>query len=274
MHSVIISKSGTVSLNLNGQLFSFAPEHPNYPAIVEAINEENESEMEKLTRKDEICAATSGKVSYIGGVVRWNGSKIDNAVSRRIIELDNKGHSVTFILNFLEKCYQNPDPTVVDRLYLFLENSCIHIDSNGDIIGYKKVDENGWDYKTHTIQYKVGGIVTLNRNRCDSNSFNTCSGGLNIGSLIYARDLWHPNQGKILILKVNPADVVCIPEETGWYKMRACRLEVLAEYKDDKAVSNIVYHDFSAKRDSRGRFIAGNKNVARDVSGRFAKKSV
>lgn len=273
MHSVIISKSGTVSLNLNGQLFSFGPEHPNYQVIIKAINDENELEMEKLTRKDEICAATGGKVSYIGGVVRWNGSKIDNAVSRRIIELDSQGHSVTFILKFLEKCYQNPDPTVVDRLYLFLENSCIHIDPNGDIIGYKKVRSNNYDYYSGKFLYAIGQTVKMDRNLCDSNSFNTCAPSLHLGSLEYAKGFYN-GEGKIIIGKCNPKNVVCVPEEGSYGKLRTCEIEVLADFKDAEAVSNIVYHDFSAKRDSRGRFVAGNKTVARDASGRFAKKSV
>jgi hypothetical protein len=271
MHSAIISKNGNISLNINGKVFNYNGEHPQYSEVMLALNENNESKLSEIVnRKDKLAAASKGKISYIDGIVRWNGSKVENAVSRRIVELDNQGHNVDFILKFLEKCYLNPDPTVVDRLYLFLENACIHISPEGDIIGYKKIRSDNYDFYSGKFLYAVGRTVKMDRSLCNSNSFDTCAPSLHLGSLNYAQN-FHRGQGKIIIGKCDPKNVVCIPEEGSYGKLRACEIEVLAEYTEEN-LKSVAYNDFSLRRDSRGRFVKGNQpQVKRDSKGRFQK---
>ena len=111
------------------------------------------------------------------------------------------------------------------------------IDSDGYVVGYKKVDPEGWDYWTpRGVHYEVGKVSEIPRERCDEDSRNTCSSGLHMGSLEYAKN-WQSGRGRVIIIRTNPKDVTAIPEEVGAPKLRCCRVEVLADYKGEEPVT-------------------------------------
>ena len=75
-------------------------------------------------------------------------------------------------------------------------------------------------------------FVEMERNRVDDDKDNTCSKGLHFCSLDY---LNHFGGERIVILKINPRDVVSIPNDYNDSKGRACRYEIVDEIEKDKA---------------------------------------
>ena len=73
-----------------------------------------------------------------------------------------------------------------------------------------------------------GAVCEINRELVDDNPTNTCSTGLHVACFGYAKDFGE----KLVEVKVNPADVVCVPIDYNNTKMRVCRFEVLAECTD------------------------------------------
>ena len=69
-------------------------------------------------------------------------------------------------------------------------------------------------------------VVTMERNAVDDDKDRTCSSGLHFCSKDY---LGHFGGERIMILKINPRDVVSIPSDYNDSKGRACRYEVIGE---------------------------------------------
>ena len=58
-----------------------------------------------------------------------------------------------------------------------------------------------------------------------------CGAGLHVATLAYAQDYGN-SESLIVIVKVNPADVVSVPEDYGCQKVRCCKYEVLSVFKE------------------------------------------
>jgi hypothetical protein len=72
----------------------------------------------------------------------------------------------------------------------------------------------------------VGQVVEMERNQVDDDQNRTCSTGLHFCSQEY---LNHFSGEHTMIVKINPADVVSIPNDYNDSKGRACRYEVIGE---------------------------------------------
>jgi len=92
-------------------------------------------------------------------------------------------------------------------------------------------------------------VVEVDRSKVDSNRNKHCSAGLHVGAIDYVTSYGgisldnhdsNDNDGgnQIVICKVNPADVVSVPSDAKFQKLRACRYEVVAIFEDvfDKSV--------------------------------------
>jgi hypothetical protein len=94
----------------------------------------------------------------------------------------------------------------------------------------------------------VGKIVEMERNEVDDNKDRTCSSGLHFCSLGY---LSHFGGERIMIVKINPRDVVSIPSDYNDTKGRACRYEVVGELNKEEAPEDA----FTAPVQSNGNTI-------------------
>lgn len=149
-------------------------------------------------------------------------------------ELDNNEFGLTNIVQLFKRCIEhNVEDTVVEQLYNFLKHNDITILPNGTILGWKYVqkDEND-DYVddyTGLILNNEGNVVTMDRNKVDSNPNITCSQGLHVGAWEYVE-----NRTYIASVLVHPEDVVAIPTDYNGMKMRCCKYKVLEIVKDAK----------------------------------------
>ena len=66
--------------------------------------------------------------------------------------------------------------------------------------------------------------IEVRRWDVDDNRQNGCSYGLHVGSLDYAQGF---AQGQVVVVKVNPKDVVSVPEDCGCQKCRVCAYKVV-----------------------------------------------
>lgn len=93
------------------------------------------------------------------------------------------------------------------------------------------------DWYTQRSTIKIGEPVDMPREDCDSDHHRTCSAGLHVGSTEYVAHFGCSNSF-ILAVLVSPADVVAVPEDYEWQKMRTCRYYPYAvcEKNDDGSV--------------------------------------
>ena len=165
-----------------------------------------------------------------------------------MITMLQEGFPIEPMVNFMENLYANPSKRSVDELYNFLEKSQLPITPDGHFLAYKKVRDNYFDCHSGTMDNSVGKIVEMARNEVDDDKDRTCSAGLHFCSLDY---LNHFGGARIMIVKINPKDVVSIPSDYNDTKGRACRYEVIGELNAEEAPEDA----FTAPVQANGRTI-------------------
>jgi hypothetical protein len=70
------------------------------------------------------------------------------------------------------------------------------------------------------------------RNKVDDDKNVGCSYGFHAGTVEYAKDFMG-REGHLMIVEINPADVVSIPTDCQFQKLRTCKYKVVGEYEID-----------------------------------------
>jgi hypothetical protein len=74
------------------------------------------------------------------------------------------------------------------------------------------------------VPNKIGSLVEMPRNEVTFDPAVGCSYGLHVGTWDYANNF---GRGGVLEVHVNPRDVVSVPTDSSWAKMRVCRYRVV-----------------------------------------------
>jgi hypothetical protein len=226
--ATIISNDGVITLILDGNNYLIDKTHPNYLMIKEALLVGDADELTKLVDIPKaISTYAKGKVEVIDGEVLYNGKTIHNTLTDRILALMTDGFPFEGMLKFLENLMQNPSARAVNELYDFLDHKGFPITEDGHFLGYKGIRRDWKDKYSGKIDNSVGNVITFERNQVDDNRAHECSFGLHIGSLDYVRSYCTE---RVVIVKVNPKDVVSVPKDHNATKCRVCEYEVVREY--------------------------------------------
>lgn len=239
-----------VSLLLNGQWRGFHRHSQQGAALVELLRQDPQPVDQIAQLADVItwvAKQSNGRVTVDEQDRLYLDKKpIDYGLSGRVALLVEQGMSFNALARFIENVAENPDKSVAEDLYRFLEKGAMPIDEDGYFFVFKKVDEHYRSYARGSdkvrvtlangevveemghILYPVGGVVEMDRADCDPNRQQTCSRGLHGCSPKYL-NFWYSRSGRVLIGRVNPAHVTSIPADHDDQKLRCCRMEVLAE---------------------------------------------
>ena len=227
----ILAPDKTVTLILNGKQHVVHSTHPNHQEILK--NLENEEQLkELLILQPPMINDVDLKLEH--GIVTFRGLEIQGIVVDKLKEISELGLPFSGLMKFLTNCMRNPRPQAVNELYSFLEHGGFPILPDGCFLGYKKVRSNFMDSHSGTMDNSVGNVVTMPREAVDADPNSACSTGLHVGTLSYVRGF----TGDVIILvKVNPEDVVSVPYDYNNQKLRACKYEVIAVYEDDQQIN-------------------------------------
>lgn len=95
------------------------------------------------------------------------------------------------------------------------------------------------DNYTKTLDNSVGKVVTMPRNEVDNNREIVCSRGLHIAAWEYAQGY----SGDVLIMvKVNPSDIISIPSDYNNQKGRCCKYEVIGIINEEMKTEYLEYN--------------------------------
>ena len=243
----IVKESG-VTLLKDGRQFSAPSDFWSFNRIINKIKNQDFNGIEDLFNTKEAVETVQQEVSQdlretlgeevriINGEVFVGERKIYNSVSQRLVKMLAGGYDVKPLSNFLKRLLKNPSKTAIEELYPFMEKADVTIDTEGFIIAYKKVKDNYFDIYSGTVNYNIGNIVEMPRNEVDDNRSNLCSDGLHFCSFSYLNHFGSGYGNRVLIVKVDPADVVSIPADYNDAKARACRMEVIGEIEEQRDV--------------------------------------
>jgi hypothetical protein len=207
--------------------------HIAYEKIVEAIKANNWQLVQDLVEpKKVVLNYGAGNISIQGDKMFWKDREFHNVLADRMIKMFQEGFPIEPMVQFMENLMQNPSMRAVTELYGFLEKGQLPITPDGHFLAYKKVREDYKDVHSGTFDNSVGQTVEMERNQVDDDKDRTCSSGLHFCSQGY---LQHFGGERVMILKINPRDVVSIPADYGDTKGRCCRYEVIGELGVDPA---------------------------------------
>ena len=150
------------------------------------------------------------------------------------------------MLKFFENLLQNPSSRAVSELPDFMENKNLPLTEDGHFLAYKSV-RSDWYSKANGnltllsgkadnaghIYNAVGEVIECVRNEVDDERGNTCSHGLHVGGLQYSGPggWYNSSSDKVVIVKVNPKDVVSVPQDHNAQKVRVAKYEVIGVYE-------------------------------------------
>jgi hypothetical protein len=164
------------------------------------------------------------------GNVYVSGEPISNLVASRILDFLAEGVDCVPIFKFITKLNLNPSSRAVNELYTFLEHKFLPVTDNGNFLAYKALRSDFTDVHSGKFDNNVGNVLEMPRNKVDDNKEAGCSYGFHAGTLEYARG-FRPFNGKLVVVEINPADVVSIPTDCECQKLRTCKYMVHSEYE-------------------------------------------
>jgi hypothetical protein len=126
----------------------------------------------------------------------------------------------------------NPSKRAVDELYTFLEHRALPITDNGNFLAYKAVREDYTDKYTGKFLNTIDAVLEMPRNKVDDDKNVGCSYGFHAGTIEYAKQ-FSGGCGHIMLVEINPSDVVSIPTDCEFQKLRTCKYKVVGEYEID-----------------------------------------
>ena len=120
------------------------------------------------------------------------------------------------------------------ELYDFLEHESLPITEDGYFLAYKAVRADYMDKYRGAFDNHVGNVCEMTRSKVDDDRSRGCSNGLHAGALNYVAGYGSvESNDKIVIVKINPKDVVSVPSDCNHEKLRTCRYEVVGEYQGE-----------------------------------------
>ena len=140
-----------------------------------------------------------------------------------INELKEGGYSFSRFEKFWERCLKNPNPYSVMRLFDFLKSEKIQIFEDGCFMAYKGVRKDFYDIYTGKILNKIGTFVEIERSHVLYDPNTGCAEGLHCGSYNYATEYANYRDGIVVCVKVDPSDVVSVPNDCSYQKIRVCK---------------------------------------------------
>lgn len=236
--------------------------HIAYNKLLNAIKSNDwETVQDIIEPKQVVLDFGQGNVSIQGDKIFWKGREMHNALTKRMVAMIQEDFPVDPLVAFMENLMENPSKRAVNELYGFLEKNTLPITSDGCFLAYKKVRQDYLDVHSGTVLNKPAvymtdedrstleeaagknnevtvevvndvTVVSMERNLVDDDQNRTCSTGLHFCSKDYLSVF---GGERIVILKINPRDVVSIPNDYNDSKGRCARYEIVDEIDKDKA---------------------------------------
>jgi len=247
-------QGNNITVVIGNQPHTISKTHLTYEKVKDAIKAGDwETVKDIIEPKKVILNYGNGNVSVQGEQLFWKGKEFHSALASRMIAMLQEGFTIEPMVEFMENLMSNPSRQAVTELYGFLEKNNLPITPDGCFLAYKKVRADYLDVHSGTMDNSVGNIVSMERNEVDDNRDNTCSAGLHFCSENYLKSF---GGARVVIVKINPRDVVSIPSDYNDAKGRACMYEVIGEVGSSAEDTNAAFSKTVQSNASNNTYVA------------------
>lgn len=247
-----------VTVRLNGEIRVATQDHPRWARIEEIVDTPNNDHLagelarllDPALHVQEYFSRLSDRVSVSNGRLFLDNEEVSGTLAQHILDYIDDNEDAQPLVLFLENVVTNPNEHSRDQLYDWLERHDFQITSEGNFVAYKGVRRrSSWDLASGedagTYPYEsisrgtaivdgkpfegaipngVGAIVEMPRGEVAHDPAVGCHTGLHAGTYEYASNF---SQGALLLVEINPRDVVSVPTDCNWQKIRTCRYKVI-----------------------------------------------
>lgn len=219
----------SIAVFYDSKMYQVPASDARYEPLKEALKAGDFSDLDVLLdRAKHIERITCGAVTAGDGEVHYKGKPVHGVLADKLLKLMDEGFDITPWAKFLENLMENPSYRSRNQLYGFLEKYDAPLTEDGHFIAFKGVRMDYTDHHTGKFNNSVGQVVTMDRTEVDDDPNNTCSSGLHACATEYLSGGMFSGD-RIVVLKINPRDVVSIPTDYNFSKMRVCQYKVIDE---------------------------------------------
>lgn len=240
-HSYIIAANYVSVMNLEtGAVTVINRDDSRWDSAMEMIRNGHIDEIEQLNIKESVKkfmkfdqTSSSGQVRLRlnNDVIEYSYNmdsqwkELHNAFATRVVEMAREGIDPLPMMSFLAKLLNNPSKSIIEELPLFLENNQLPITPNGNFVAYKIVRSDYSSVHDSSFMNNIGTTVEMPRQEVNDNRNETCSTGLHFCNRNYLNSYGSSSRDtdRLLLLVIDPKDVVSIPNDYNNAKGRACK---------------------------------------------------
>lgn len=242
-----IINSSAIVMFIDNKTVKIEKTQPVYSKIVEIIGRlpvsEQEGAISEILKKSNPNADMESKGFVVSGdQVSLDGEELPTPLAAKIASMIRENLPVELFKPFWANLKENPAYHVVKEkgFFDFLSYRELPMTEDGCFLAYRGIQNNWWSVsgnpQTKVLNGKVNGrgqiyngigeVIEVERNGVsDDRNVHCHNASLHCGSLDYAQR-WGQ---KVVVVKVNPKDVVCAPNDCEAQKLRVCKFEVVAE---------------------------------------------
>lgn len=163
-----------------------------------------------------------------GSELYYKNRKVPPEVQGRAAAMAAVGDDPLQLFRFFERLARNPSKRSVEQLYKFIAHEGIPLTPDGCFLTYKSVRADYKDHHSGNFDNTPGQVLEMPRNEISDDPNFPCHEGFHVGALAYVQANYR--NGRILICKVDPEHVVCVPYDSSQHKMRVCKYEVTGHH--------------------------------------------
>lgn len=248
----------TITCVINGQVHTVQRSNAQANTILRGLREGADPQQlaEMYDQAKAVEHFMHGHITIESNSVVYKGEPVHNVVADRILQFMRDGLPYMSLVNFLEKLMANPSNRSVEQLYAFLEHESLPITPDGTFLAYKAITNDWMDKWSGGISNRIGNVIRMNRNKVDDDPQSGCSSGLHVGAIGYVQSYscgYGADGGdRIVIVEVNPANVVSVPHCSSYQKVRCCEYRVVEEFKDVLPNTYVSSADHPYDEDEQG----------------------
>lgn len=265
-----IIQGSNITVVVNGKPSTLSEGQMGYDKLREAIKTKNWAVIPDLVSPTKVIAKfVSGHIQIVDGVMFHRGTEVHNSLARRIASMCQEGFDIDPMVKFFNKLQANPSRRACEEIYNFMEKCNLPITEDGNFLAYKKVRSDYMDChsgtvlnapyskltsaqlaslmsttavhgakKEVTVDIVSGKVrVSMPRNMVDDVADNHCSVGLHFCSFEYLKSF---SGDRIVVLEIDPSDVVSIPTDYNFAKGRTSSYLVVDEIAAEKHYDNVL----------------------------------
>ena len=227
MIPLILNEDSVVTV-VNGERYRVERNSLLYQKLIDAIKDEStEDEICELLKSDGMASyLEDADINCVDGKFELDGEEVHPTIINRIKAFADAGLPIKNLESFERRRRENVSFASSEEAFDFLQNKNMPVTEDGCFLAYKAVRTDYMDKYSGTIDNHPGQLVQMTRRKVDDDRDHGCSKGLHVGALEYAES-YGGHDCIILLVKVDPKDIVSVPKDSRCQKCRVCEYRVL-----------------------------------------------